>query len=288
MDYANILTQFGIKCKNIKSPAHTAIAQVYIIDGKFVLRARSLFKNTIGDFRRECELINKVRKLVPYKFPEPMSSISGKKFVIMDNLLWTVYPLIMGKVFGKWQNLKGVDHKQTIDTFKALHKLHQYTNGKLGKSSNYFINDINIKLNDVKDIISINENIRIRKAISIIKKTRYEPCFVHGDFHPGNIIVDTNGNIKGLIDLDWSRVGSPLEDLSYLVTMYLKDYKIPFRLNRNKLNKLAKLCKVNDNELFYEYLILYTLYDVHVFKHAKLKKYFEFQKSMLKEVCRIF
>jgi aminoglycoside phosphotransferase (APT) family kinase protein len=41
------------------------------------------------------------------------------------------------------------------------------------------------------------------------------PGFVHGDFAPINVIVDGAGTVVGLIDLEHSHVGDPLEDVAW-------------------------------------------------------------------------
>jgi aminoglycoside phosphotransferase (APT) family kinase protein len=39
--------------------------------------------------------------------------------------------------------------------------------------------------------------------------------FVHGDFAPINVIVDSDGDIAGLLDFEHARLGDPLDDLAW-------------------------------------------------------------------------
>jgi aminoglycoside phosphotransferase (APT) family kinase protein len=45
--------------------------------------------------------------------------------------------------------------------------------------------------------------------------TAVTPGFVHGDFAPINVIVDDAGAVVGLLDLEHSHVGDPLEDVAW-------------------------------------------------------------------------
>lgn len=48
---------------------------------------------------------------------------------------------------------------------------------------------------------------------------------MHGDYHHGNIILDKNKKVAGLIDLDWARTGTIFDDLGFYLAMYPRDYK---------------------------------------------------------------
>jgi aminoglycoside phosphotransferase (APT) family kinase protein len=117
-----------------------------------------------------------------------------------------------------------------------------------------------------------------------------EACFVHGDFHHGNIIVE-RGNVVGFIDLDWCRAGHPLEDLGFTMMMLLRDYDTwspTFR--RQRYDELLSLYRYNsDLSVLNDYIILYALFDCDCFKNAAFKSaedFHTYQKSFLETLCR--
>lgn len=114
-------------------------------------------------------------------------------------------------------------------------------------------------------------------------------CFVHGDFHHGNILGQ-NGRIVGFIDLDWCRVGSFYEDLGFSMMMLLRDYESWSHAFRWPLYQemLDNYGFNGDAVLLNDHLILYALFDCIVFKSAYFegaKAFFEYQKRFLETVC---
>jgi len=97
-DYSQITKKYGIKFKEIKSNADAELSSVFILDNKYILRARDLNKNTVKILTNELSLLDELRKLVSYKLPDPLKTLNGEKYVIFDNSLWTLYPFIPGKI----------------------------------------------------------------------------------------------------------------------------------------------------------------------------------------------
>ncbi len=52
-------------------------------------------------------------------------------------------------------------------------------------------------------------------AESVLRERRLEAVFVHGDFAPINVIVDTEGGIRALLDFEHAHLGDPLEDVAW-------------------------------------------------------------------------
>lgn len=69
------------------------------------------------------------------------------------------------------------------------------------------LSNLNIKINQIK----ILENY-VKNNISILKELNGS-AIIHGDFHPGNIIVDKGNNIV-FIDMDVCKIAHPWHDLS--------------------------------------------------------------------------
>jgi aminoglycoside phosphotransferase (APT) family kinase protein len=59
----------------------------------------------------------------------------------------------------------------------------------------------------------------IRAAIRWLRRNPPPPaqkvCVVHGDFRTGNVLYDTDGNIRAMLDWEMAHLGDPLEDLAW-------------------------------------------------------------------------
>lgn len=295
MDIKEIAQEFGIEFGSYSRPAENALAQVYILDNKFVLRGRNLNNNTLLRYKKELILLKKAGKLIPFMLPEPMDSKNGDKLVISDNLLWTMYPVIKGDIVCSWQDVQKASEEQTKELLVTLRKIHDFTMGKFSKSevSNLFREEMETAFSDVKVDIPKNIIKRVSDSINLVinhKSGLDKLCFVHGDFHHGNMIVD-GGKIVGFIDLDWCRVGNPLEDLAFTAMMLLRDYKKGFKFDEAYLDKILVWYGLDPGlkKLFLEYFILYAMFDVYVFKHASMDNhefYYKYQLRFLKHICK--
>jgi aminoglycoside phosphotransferase (APT) family kinase protein len=114
-------------------------------------------------------------------------------------------------------------------------------------------------------------------------------CFVHGDFHHGNILAQ-NGRILGFIDLDWCRISSFYEDLAFTLMMLLRDYENwSYSFRWSAYREMIDYYGFNgDTSLLNDHLILYALFDCGVFKSAHFedaKNFFKYQTQFLETIC---
>lgn len=58
-------------------------------------------------------------------------------------------------------------------------------------------------------------------------KNKDNSCLVHGDFNPGNIIIDENNHIAAVIDFGFSGYGNKYFDISRIIGRLPTDYKEP-------------------------------------------------------------
>ena len=147
---------------------------------------------------------------------------------------------------------------------------------------------------EAPDFLSRNALGRLNAAFDRVKRycescTPETVCFVHGDFHHGNILAH-NDRITGFIDLDWCRVGSPYEDFAFTLMMLLRDYKNwspEFRWPMYR-ELLGAYDFQGNTALLNDFIILYALFDCGVFKHAQFvnaQAFFEYQKQYLEKAC---
>ncbi len=300
-DLRRIARQFDIKIQNFQRAKHSILAQVYTADDAYILRSRPLLEGAVSRLLEEQALLERVGELVSIQFPKLLSAESGEKYIIEKDLLWTAYPLIKGEILCTWHELEKLDTVAQKNVFITLKEIHTKTKGELlGINSGFrLLSDIRKKISELNADLSGEERARIEKAlreVNSIEKglSEKDPCFIHGDYHPGNIIFHNTGVI-GLIDTDWARVGYYLEDLAYTIMMFLRDYREPnFQFREHELEKLMGWYQIPEEHVVQlkEYILLYTLYDLHIFKNlpevSAQEPYLSYQRSMLSSLCGTF
>ena len=227
-----ILEAFGLDTQRICQPPDAKLAQVYLVEDRYVLRSRPLEPDTPERFAAECVLCDDVAKLTGFCFPQYEPCKTGACYVMEKNCFWTLHRLIPGRPLGGWFELHRIDpsvNRQVLDTLRLLHtktagrfddkfvdrtRLLQLVSPALLQASGFLKSTVLARLETAFD----------RVARFCGSYASQEGCFVHGDFHHGNILAHA-GRIVGFIDLDWCRVSSPYEDLAFTLMMMLRDYE---------------------------------------------------------------
>jgi aminoglycoside phosphotransferase (APT) family kinase protein len=294
---SSILKAFGLKANQISKPPDAMLAQVYLVDDRFILRSRPFKPTTLKRFVSECELCEIVTELTGFRFPKYRRSSSGAHYVIEGINFWTLHKLIPGRPLGSWFKLHHIDPSVNREVMNVLYRLHITTTGCFNEKSidrTHLLESVRSALIEASDFLSENALERLKIAFDRVKKycESYPPevgCFVHGDFHHGNILGHKD-RIIGFIDLDWCRVSSPYEDLAFTLMMLLRDYKnwsLNFRWTVYR-EMLSFYNFKEDAMLLNDYIILYALFDCAVFKRSQFdnaKAFFEYQKRFLEAVC---
>ena len=274
------------------------LAQVYLIDDLYILRSRPYEKDTPARFAAECELCDQVAELTGYRFPKYERSTSGGCFVVDQDHFWTLHRIIPGRPLGTWFELHRIDPSVSRRVLKTLNRLHSMTTGCFDETiidRRRLLELVTPAMAEAKDYLSAQALDRLMLAFDRVGKycRSYSPesgCFVHGDFHHGNILAQNN-RIVGFIDLDWCRVGSFYEDFAFSLMMMLRDYKnwsyeFQWPLYRSILDNYGFK---GDADLLNDHLILYALFDCTVFKSSGFENandFFNYQKRFLGSVCR--
>jgi aminoglycoside phosphotransferase (APT) family kinase protein len=298
-----IAQEFGITVTSAKKVALAVLSNVYIINGTHVLRSRTLEPCMKERFVHEYTLLNLARTKIPVQFPALCTTTSGADHVIDGAVLWTMYPLIPGDVLCSWWELFKLTPEQEQNIFVTLGTLHRNTAGALtsiSREGQYdLIADIRTRFADPDPKMSEMEHARISTALERATArnaalTEQELCFVHGDFHPGNIVFSGN-TVTGLLDTDWSRKGYGIEDLAYTLMTFMRDYRADaFTFDQQQFERYLAWYGLPQEAYadFVEYFILYTLFDLHLFDRTNTiphpEKTREFQRAFLRAVCERF
>jgi aminoglycoside phosphotransferase (APT) family kinase protein len=274
-----IILHFGVKGYNISKPENAALTEVFIIDNEYVIRARKYSRKALLDFINEINLINKIRTYVEFDFPKLISSDTKQIYFISKERIWTIYKLLPGKTLGTWQEGYHNNDRDLQLLMQTLKELHKKTLGKFDIDDSAIQKQlIMLKeyFNEIKGKLSKNARDRIERAFHTINCLSLESkdlCFVHGDFHYGNVLIEKD-KITGLLDLDFCRVGHPMEDLAYSIISIFRDFnKDKFEFNKDFINKSINFYGVNekDKHILTEFILLYCIFDAYLFITLKSK-----------------
>lgn len=300
-----IIQRFDIG-KNIKTikQLDTIFSYIFVLDNSFMLRGRPMSKGIQPHFELEISLLHQIKNFIPYQLPFPLKTYTQNYFVIIDQYLWTMYYMIQGHTICNWFNIGQATEARDKLILRTLYNIHNNTRGRWDTSyqdRNFFLRDLKKKYQQVRRLLSTTVRTRLDtsiKAIQSITKqlAKEDLCFVHGDFHYGNIIFNDRDKIIGLVDFDLCRIGHPFEDLGYTVMMLLRHYKTNiFKFSKSLYSRFIKwydIKRVTHSSLFVEYLLVYTLYDIALFKESPYlnnkEYYLSYQLSMLKNLCKQF
>lgn len=246
----------------------SGLSSVYIVNKKYVLRWRALHEKTYNDFSDERGLLSMVFPLLrPICMPDFIKTISGESSFAYRNTLWTMTYFIPGEILCWIDEVSVLNEKNKKTYIQWLHEIQLKTQNLKKHTSHYlFVPWVEERFGTIKTYFSTQEQSFIRDLLFDVSDVpEHETCFVHGDYHPGNIILSGGGKgtIVGLIDLDWCHVGSIYEDLSLIILSFLRDISqehfifdediiqevvsfYPWKVDLQKLKKYILLRSVHD------------------------------------------
>ncbi len=291
MDVKRILAVYGLSAKNISRPPHAALTHVYLIDGKYVLRGRPCSKEALHKFREEQRLMARVHAHIPYEMPSLLKTKAKQDFVIRKKTVWTVYPLLPGKILCPWQTAFYLPEDKQRKIVNVALEIVRRTRF-FRRPDCAFINEVKNTLKRMRTGLSPHTVNRVKTALQTSRaytNSLKNGCFVHGDLHTGNALVDGRGRITALLDTDWCRIGTRYEDISYYTMMMLRDFNTnPRKYLTKKLIRKKQRWFGGPNTVFDAFIILYCVFDMDVFMHSQLPgKYYRFQKQFMERVCEL-
>ena len=207
-----------------------------------------------------------------------------------------MHEALEGTVILPWQELHGASQEQKRTLVRWLRDIQDATRGRFdGGDPGRLVRDVGRRYQAIRTLLSSPVRRRVESALERIGTAfpgyrSSDLVFVHGDFHYGNILVDEVESIAGLIDLDWCRVGHPMEDLAYTAMMLVRDYGNDIT-RWEDIDGILGWYELDESlrDHFNDYLVLYTLFDIHLFQVAvnldQKALYREIQVRMLEEIC---
>jgi hypothetical protein len=271
-----IFSQFDISEKNSinwDENRVVGLSQVYLIDKKYVLRGRPIHGNTYSDFLVEQCLLSKIDAwwyINPIRIPALIKTKMGDSCFIDGDYMWTLANYIPGELLC-WINkvylLSDSDREMYV---KWLYHIHNKTRNIQKEDSHFIFADwVLERYKYVFDYFTLSEQQIIENTISDIwSLTENRTTFVHGDYHPGNILIDTETKmISWLIDFDWCHVGSIYEDLSFIILVFIRDISQEhFLYDAWVIEKLIKMYPEKiDFSLLKKYMLVRWVHDLSFF-----------------------
>ncbi|MDO8649409.1 MAG: phosphotransferase [Candidatus Peregrinibacteria bacterium] len=268
--------RFGIEAKAIVPAEHAVLSAVYILDGAHVLRGKPSTPKVIDTFREQTSLIRAASALTSLRLPLPIETHEGHPYIVEEGVLWTMYARIPGHILDSWEQVASAADAETKTVCAAMRSMHDATKGKLHTFFDErlpFLTEMQNGLNALGHLLSPHAQQRLALAFTRVEQhirsvQQGELCFVHGDFHHGNLLVDDAGETVGIIDCDWCRIGHPYEDLAYLAMMCLRSYDTEaFMFPEDEYRQILEWYGVHQDaqSLFSEYLLIAGLFDVLLF-----------------------
>jgi aminoglycoside phosphotransferase (APT) family kinase protein len=288
---------FGIQARSIKKPLAAKLTSVFVVDDRYLLRSRRYLDDTERSFAAERELLPFVRDLTGFEFPRYQPSEDGRYFFVDGPSFWTLHRLIPGQSLGNWYELHCTPPDTDREVMIVLRQLHDSTTGRFAEASisrTFFSELLQPALTQAPAFLTDHSLQTIRSSFQRMKEfagayRANQACFVHGDFHHGNVLAN-NGKIVGFVDLDWCRVGHAFEDLGFTMMMLVRDYRTwSTELRWQRYHELLSHYRFDgDPSILNDYMALYALFDCSVFKSATFEaatKFYEYQKTFLETLC---
>ena len=183
---------------------------VYRLDPETIVKVYYGVSNPLEKIQRDREVSRAV-------FVQGINTAIPYDVVKVGDDYGVVFEMVEADTLGRFlakhpDRLEEYTHKMTL-LLKQLHST-EFEPGKLPDARNIIYHRINIS--EEKGLFTPNE-LGIMRSFTDSIPSRC--TFVHGDFHPGNIMVKDDGLI--LIDVGDSGVGHPINDFMGMYLMYV-------------------------------------------------------------------
>ena len=214
------------EAQSIKTDELGWVNPVFFVNSKYVIRFNA----------RDTNLPKIPRESVAYKIMRD-NGIPVPNFILIDesktisNYDYMITKIISGEnIEHSWNKLsKEQRYSLSFQAGTILRKIHSIHNNSFGdlannsplpqvhKWSEYLNCKLRFHLDEAQDLKLFEDDIvkgiwtNFKSLVSVIDQDTI-PCFVHVDFHFGNMLHESD-YIKSILDFEWSFWGDPLYDL---------------------------------------------------------------------------
>lgn len=148
---------------------------------------------------------------------------------------FSMHPKVKGQALTEKMNDLNPEEIEQV-SYEIADFMNQLHHVKFQKEEIFSCDNIGLNLVDFLDeLIEMHldkENKVFWKYDEFSKKENN--CLVHGDFNPGNIIIDENNHIAAVIDFGFGGFGNKYFDISRIIGRLPKDFKEPIIRNYEK------------------------------------------------------
>lgn len=293
---------FGLHPQTVHRPENAKLTSVFVLDELYILRGRPYLADTVSQFKREVALLEAVRPLIDLQVPTYHLAADGHYYALAHDTLWTMHSRLPGRTLGDWFELHLVDPSTHQRVMLSLAAIHRATRGHIPEhliQRAYLPALVHPHLALLQSLLPPQVRQEVEHSLDRVVAhsssllTR-ETCFVHGDFHHGNLLADNSRAPVATIDLNWCRGGSAYEDLGYTLMMLLRDYSRfspKFRGDLFQRLLLAYGEPAIDPKILGDYLVLAAAFDCGVFSGGNFpeaRRFLAYQVEFLAETVRSF
>lgn len=155
---------------------------------------------------RDCTMCNLIHGKLPIQTPNiRLEFDNGRPFSIHKKIIGTALSDLDYSTISD-ENLRNI--ADSCGHFLA--KLHELPAGLLPADYQITLNDYLLKLAEVHNGDYMSS---LHQGLQEIEESCSDMCIVHGDFHPGNILVDADMNVAAVIDFSFASLSDRSADI---------------------------------------------------------------------------
>lgn len=162
---------------------------------------------------------------------------SDLKLLNDNSRFFSMHKKVEGRALTEKMNYLTLEEVNQL-SYEIADFMYQLHNMKFQKDEIFSCNNIGLNLVDfLNELIEMHlddENKKFWNYQDFIQKDK--SCLVHGDFNPGNIILDENNHIAAVIDFGFAGFGNKYFDISRIIGRLPAEYKEPIIQNYEKIS----------------------------------------------------
>lgn len=179
---------------------------------------------------KDCEFADFVKGKTTY-------TTSDLKLLNDKNRFFSMHKKVEGQALTeKMNDLNEAEiEKLSYEIADFMYQLHSldFERNKVFETNNIGLNLVDF-LDELIELHLDEDNKKFWKYKEFIEKDN--SCLVHGDFNPGNIIVDKDNHIAAVIDFGFGGFGNKYFDISRIIGRLPQNYKEPIIRNYEKIS----------------------------------------------------